>query len=483
METQKTKSICPECKKIIDATLVQKDDSIVMKKHCKEHGDFEEIIYDAKQFEETIKYMRYTAKPRDIQKCPYDCENCSLHQTQTLLAIMDVTNRCNLNCKYCFAKAERSGYLYEPSLSQIRDMFSSIRKKEPTCNAVLFSGGEPTMRDDLPDIVKIADEMGFEVKLLATNGYRLANDLEYAKKLYDAGLFLLYLSFDGFSDKTNHEKRNHLIIEKLLENCRRSKIQIILVPTISKENAHEAFRFIQFAAKNSDIIGGVNFQPLSFCGRMNPGERKELRYTISNLCSDIEKQSNGILKQEDFYPVPSVVPLQKILCKLGGTEMPFFTVHPLCGRATYLFLDGEKLIPITKIMDVPKLLSLLEKWEGHVENKGMKDKGLFAADMLKGVKDTIHLDKMPKEANALKLLSQLILKRDLDTLIDMHVHSVFVGAMHFQDCYNMDLERLKRCGIHYVTPDNSLIPFCAYNALGYRERIEEKFSTPIRVHR
>jgi len=214
--------------------------------------------------------------------------------------------------KYCFANAKRSGYLYEPSLQQIRSMFSSLEKREPNCKAVLFSGGEPTIRNDLPDIVQMASDLGFEVKLLATNGYRLANDLEYMKRLNDAGSCLLYLSFDGFSDGTNHEKKNHLFMDKLLENCRRSKMQIVLVPAICRENAHEAFRFIQFASENSDVIRGVNFQPISFCGRMEPEERKALRYTISDLCLDIEKQSNGILREEDFYPVPSVVPLQKL---------------------------------------------------------------------------------------------------------------------------------------------------------------------------
>jgi uncharacterized radical SAM superfamily Fe-S cluster-containing enzyme len=35
--------------------------------------------------------------------------------------------------------------------------------------------------------------------------------------------------------------------------------------------------------------------------------------------------------------------------------------------------------------------------------------------------------------------------------------------MHFQDVYNMDLERLRSCGVHYVTPDGRIISFCTYN--------------------
>lgn len=478
METQKTRSICPECKEVIEAVLAGKNSRVTIKKRCGKHGDFEEVIYDVNQLENAMGYMKYVSESKNIPGCPYDCERCSSHQSQTLLAVMDLTNRCNLDCKYCFANAARSGYLYEPSLEQIRAMFLSIEKKEPVCKAVLFSGGEPTIRDDLPDIVRIAGDMGFEVKLLATNGFRLANDLEYMKRLYNAGLSLLYLSFDGFSNETNHEKKNHLFIDKLLENCRHSKMQVILVPAIGRENAHEAFKFIRFAAENIDVIRGVNFQPISFCGRMEPKEREMLRYTISDLCLDIEKQSNGILKEGDFYPVSAVVPFQKLLCELGGVEMPLFTVHPLCGRATYLFLDGDELVPITEIMDVPELISLFERWSKLIKNKRGLDRNFSTAWMIKEMKKLVHFERIPKRSNAFRLLVQLILKRDMASSTDIHMHSIFVGAMHFQDCYNMDLERLKRCGIHYVTPDNSLIPFCAYNVLGYREKIEEKFSVP-----
>jgi len=52
--------------------------------------------------------------------------------------------------------------------------------------------------------------------------------------------------------------------------------------------------------------------------------------------------------------------------------------------------------------------------------------------------------------------------------------------MHFQDKYNQDIERLKRCDIHYLTPDNKIIPFCAFNVIPeqYRDAIQEKYGVP-----
>jgi len=52
--------------------------------------------------------------------------------------------------------------------------------------------------------------------------------------------------------------------------------------------------------------------------------------------------------------------------------------------------------------------------------------------------------------------------------------------MHFMDSYNYDVERVKRCVIHYAAPNGRIYPFCAYNSGPvYRERIEKEFSVPL----
>jgi hypothetical protein len=53
--------------------------------------------------------------------------------------------------------------------------------------------------------------------------------------------------------------------------------------------------------------------------------------------------------------------------------------------------------------------------------------------------------------------------------------------MHFQDPYNHDEERLRRCDIHYLTPDMRIIPFCAFNVVPhwYRDRIQAMYGIPI----
>ena len=66
------------------------------------------------------------------------------------------------------------------------------------------------------------------------------------------------------------------------------------------------------------------------------------------------------------------------------------------------------------------------------------------------------------------------------TLAKFSWKNMYIGAMHFQDAHNYDLERVCRCSVHYATPDMRVIPFCAYNGgPEYRMEVEKKYSMPI----
>jgi len=56
-----------------------------------------------------------------------------------------------------------------------------------------------------------------------------------------------------------------------------------------------------------------------------------------------------------------------------------------------------------------------------------------------------------------------------------------LGCMAFMDPYTFDINRAKRCVIHYVTPDLKVIPFCAYNNV-HRTKTEEKYSSKLEGH-
>ncbi|UCC91786.1 MAG: radical SAM protein, partial [Candidatus Aenigmatarchaeota archaeon] len=69
-----------------------------------------------------------------------------------------------------------------------------------------------------------------------------------------------------------------------------------------------------------------------------------------------------------------------------------------------------------------------------------------------------------------------LMKHDYRALAAFHHRSLFIGMMHFMDLYNYDINRVKRCCVHYLTPE-AVIPFCAFNVIPewYRDRVQNKY--------
>jgi len=199
-----TKTICPECLKVLDATIFEQDNKVYIEKTCPQHGRFQELYWsDYEQYQRAEKF-RYDGeglknpRTKTEKNCPLDCGICPQHKSHTALAIIDVTNRCNLRCPVCFANAAAAGYVYEPSKEEIRGMLENLRHNDPVpATALQFSGGEPTIRQDLFDLIRMTKELGFRHVEVNTNGLRLAQSVDYCRGLKEAGVSTVYLQFDG----------------------------------------------------------------------------------------------------------------------------------------------------------------------------------------------------------------------------------------------------------------------------------------------
>ncbi|MFQ6052285.1 MAG: tetraether lipid synthase Tes [Candidatus Hydrothermarchaeota archaeon] len=479
-----TKSLCPVCFKHITAKVYEENEKILIEKKCSEHGEFRDtywgnsaLFYKAMKFKHEGDGIENPHKSSS-KGCPYDCGLCPSHKSPTVLGLIDVTNRCNLRCPVCFADSNSNDYIYEPSFEQIRQMLKNLRRNRPIPTpAIQYSGGEPTVRDDIIDLVRLAKDLGFVHVQLASNGIRLANSPMFAKKLRDAGLNTLYLQFDGVTEKPYLSMRGQNILPlklKAIENCRRAGLGVVLVPTLVKGiNDKQVGDIIRFAAENADVIRGVNVQPVSFTGRIDQNHLKENRITIPDFINEVELQTEGQIKKEDWYPVPSVVPISHFVEHLSGSKQVEFTAHPHCGMATYIFLEKDRLIPITRFIDVEGMLSYLDSISKEIKGNMLKKaKYLIKA---KELMKFIDKNSAPKGIPIKRLLLEILTNHSYNALGDFHARMLLLGVMHFQDLYNIDIERLRRCVIHYAVPDGRIIPFCAMNTL-YRSKIEKEFS-------
>jgi uncharacterized radical SAM superfamily Fe-S cluster-containing enzyme len=475
-----TQSLCPECLKVLDATIFEEDNTVYIKKECPEHGSFQDVYWsDYEQYKraKTFEYIgNGIENPRTETKlgCPYDCGLCPQHKSHTVLSIIDVTNRCNLRCPVCFATAGTTGYVYEPSKEQVGEMLDNLRSNKPVpADALQFSGGEPTIREDLPELIKMAKEKGFKHVEVNTNGLRLAASSDYCRTLKEAGVSTIYLQFDGVTPEVYEFTRGADLVKtkaKAIENCRQAGLHsVVLVCTLVKGvNDHQVGDIINTALENFDVVRCVNFQPVSICGRIPEAERKKMRITIPDFMKDVEEQTEGKIKVSDFYPVPTVVPVSRAVGAIKKKRYVEFTAHPHCGMATYVFVENNQIIPITKYGNVDGFIKAMqgvyeESEKGHETIMKMK---------LVGAMRHITFGMLRK------YIWPLVRTGSYKSLGDLHRKMLMISSMHFMDPYNFDLERVQRCCIHYAVPGGRIIPFCTMNSI-HRARIEKELGVPI----
>ncbi len=529
---RKTVSICPECLERIPAVVQEEDDEqIYMCKTCPEHGDFKDLISSSAKY---YKWTHYQKKdkdgnvvwqfekdgeanpadclPEDPRGCPYNCGLCTEHLSTCSLALIDLTNRCNFNCNFCYANVQKSGYLVEPSLEEIDRIMKHFRSKPLPAPAIMFTGGEPTVRKDFPEICKMAKDHGFKEVIVATNGYgfsRKKGGLEWTKKVFEMGLDTLYLQFDGINDATYEKTRGikNLMSYKMrvVENCRKAGLSSInLVATIVKGITDiEVGNIIQFSLDNIDVIRGITFQPVSLCGRISSEEMQELRITNADVIQEIENQTGGKVRMDDsWYPLTTIVEFGRIVAYLSDVEPVEFTCHPDCGFATYLVVDPDtnEMVPIMDYFDPLKIIDFANRfWEKmkHKEKQPIKffenllgdagktldsgleflDKTQLRARFLLGM-----LQYTKKPGKLMEMFSRLLMNADWESISSFTHGTLLLSSMHFQDAYNLDIERTKRCIVHFgvAMPDGTIkeIPFCTMNSL-HRESIEKQVAKNI----
>jgi len=477
---KETKTICPECFKVLDATIFEKDNKVYIEKECQEHGKFQDVYWsDYEQYQRAERFRcdgDGLRNPRTIKNldCPFDCGICPQHKSHTALAIIDVTNRCNLRCPVCFANAATAGYVYEPSKEEIIGMLENFRRNDPVPPPALqFSGGEPTIRQDLFELIRAAKELGFHHVEVNTNGLRLAQSVDYCRGLMEAGMSTLYLQFDGLTPDVYRFTRGTDLLDtkmKAIENCREAGLEsIVLVVTLVKGvNDRQLGDIIRFAIQNFDLVRCVNIQPVSLCGRLPEKERAKMRITIPDFMRLCEEQTDGKIKVSDFYPVPTVVPISRAVGALKNKRYVEFTAHPHCGMATYVFIEDGEIVPITRYGNVEKFMRTMEKvYEDAIKGRGRRAK-VRLVGALRHVKFSLLR----------KYLLPILRTGSYESLGKLHRKMLLISSMHFMDPYNFDLERIQRCCIHYAVPDGRIIPFCTMNSI-HRQKIEERLGIPV----
>jgi uncharacterized radical SAM superfamily Fe-S cluster-containing enzyme len=445
-----TRSICPVCKGLVDAEVNVRDGRVLLRKRCPQHGSFEALVYsDAELYVRQLGYNKPGTLPLEFQTeaadgCPLDCGLCPEHKQHTCLAVVEVNSRCNLDCPLCFADSGHQPDGFSLTRAQVGFMLDRFVAAEGEPEVVQFSGGEPTIHPELVAFVRMAKQRGIRIVMVNTNGIRLARDSRFAEELATVEPHV-YLQFDGFEDSTHLALRGKDLRgekERALEVCAELGMTVTLVAAVERAvNEHELGAIVRFGVSHP-AVNSVVFQPATHAGRHLAFDPLG-RLTNADVMHLLAEQLPEWLRVSDFVPVPCCFPSCRSMC--------------------YALVDEGALLPLARLVDVDDYLD-------YASNRVVPD-----FEVRHALERMFSASAMPG-AEAALLASKSCGIDAPAALANLREHAFVITAQDFQDAYTLNVRQLMKCCVAQLVPDGRLIPFCAYNSVGYREQVRAQLT-------
>lgn len=443
-----TRSICPECRKVIDAKILLRDNKVYMRKRCPDCGPFEALAYgDAEAYVSLSRYNKPGTIPLAFNSelrhgCPHDCGLCPDHQQHACVGIIEINSACNMDCPLCFASAQPG---FNLTLEEVEQILDDYVRAEGNPEIVQFSGGEPTVHPRIIDFVRAAQARNIPFVMINTNGKRIAKDDRFLEQLSIVRPSF-YFQFDGFERETYRLLRGQpdILEEKIraLDRLASVGLSVTLVPAIERGvNEHEVGRIIDFAIQHP-AVRGVNFQPAFHAGR-HPRHDPMRRMTIPDILALIEEQTTGKFLRSDFVPVPCC--------------------FPTCNAVTYAFVEGDKVTPLPRMVDVNDYLD-------YITNRAVPDLGVKIKGALEGLWSSASVAGSQKASDQAMISCQACGIPEGLTVGDLAQNMFMIMLQDFMDPWTFNQKNLMKCCKEFLLPGGKQVPFCAYNSVGYREQ-------------
>jgi tetraether lipid synthase len=470
-----TKSICPVCKVVVDAQVNVRDDRVYLRKRCREHGWFEALVYgDAQAYLSCAPFNKPGTIPLTFQTevhdgCPSDCGLCPEHKQHACLGIIEVNTNCNLDCPICFADSGHQPDGYAITRQQCERMLDTFVASEGEAEVVMFSGGEPTIHRHILPFIDAAQARPIRNVTLNTNGIRLATDPRFVAALgerngRDGKSINVYLQFDGLEERTHREIRGRDLREikqRALDNCAQAGLTVTLAAAIERGlNEHELGDIVEFGLAHP-AVRSVSFQPVTHSGRHVEFDPLT-RLTNPDVIELIAAQRPDWLRTDDFFPVPCC--------------------FPTCRSVTYLLTEGTPGQPGFGVVPIPRLIQVADYLD-YISNRVVPDdpddtvrgalEKLWSASAFMGSATTE--DTLRQAAAALNCAESCGVNLP-EAIANLTDRAFMIVVQDFQDPYTLNVKQLMKCCVAEITPDGRLIPFCAYNSVGYREQVREQMS-------
>jgi len=477
---------------IVEAQIVESGGQVFMRKRCKHHGEFEDLLASDAAFHNRIENL---AVPPEREYRPdeplHDHGVMSVQYGTGTFIIFDLTNRCNMKCDPCYMDANAGQDVHELSLQDIQsilDKAAAVQNRREV--NFLFSGGEPTLSPHFLETLAYARQLGFKRLYVATNGIRFAQEPDFAAGAKRAGLHGVFLQIDGTTDEANAHRgiRNFMDVKiAALEHILGAGLQVTLQTAIVNGlNTDQVGRIVQFAVEKG--LFGVIFQPIMFAGRdrsVTPEVRHARRYTLSHLAHDLADQVAWDWQPlRDWFPASAFSLLGYLSDRLRGDHRSMVcTAAPSSAVGSPLVVNVKTgaVAPLARFFDVEGFLGDVRR----IIDQDLDGFGLIAAvqTAIDARFDSAGAPANFTRADLYQLHEQSMARvnSSIEGWTDRAYESgewrlLIVLGMWFQDLFNLDLRSIQ-ASTTVVATEEGEISFCAYNSTGWREAVERTHRT------
>lgn len=435
-----TQSLCPECLKLVSTKIIFEGENVYQLKNCSEHGESKVLIStDREYYEKCRKFIKPSEMPErwntEIKRgCPYDCGLCPDHEQHSCVTVLEITEKCNLDCEICYSSSGTEENLKHRTMEEIEFMLDQIILNESTADIVQISGGEPTIHPNFFEILDLVKTKSIRHIMINTNGVRIAQEEGFAEKLmkYMPGIEI-YLQFDSFNPEVLKNLRGidlSSIRKKALDKLNELNLSTTLVVVVKKGvNDKEIGDIIKLGIE-SKSVRGITFQPVQEEGRTSGFIHEENRFPLSEIRKEIINQSTFI--EDDIIPVPC---------------------HPDALAMGYALKIGGQVLPLTRMINPEILLEGKRNTIVLESDETLKEKvfNLFS---------TAHSPESAKDS----LMELLCCLPQVATPEGITYENVFrIIIMEFSDRYNLDVRSVKKSCVHIAHKDGRIIPFDTFN--------------------